>query len=566
MGIKQKSKLFVILGVALLTLVAVPASAQQGVGTTPYAAHLLTSGLNVGSLAPGESFWYSFSQNDLGNAPIQSIILNLVFKPGDSRTARQVTFDVYNFDQVKTFLESGQPQGAKEGTGQLVDTDYDPNTAARLWAGAVKSGEVYYVHVQNASDLTLDYRLTAVPQRNAVPTAASGTIAVGDTAVRVRTKAAADLDPTRPDSKWMLTAQALQGMSTEGEAAWLKNAAAMGWFGGTAPLAAAQPEAVAAPKPEPTATPAPAVAALPVDNSIYPNNPLILQPRNVNRLAPHAEHWYTFLKNDFDNVLFEQMALTLFVTPGNGNITNLVNFAIFTGDQYQVWQRGTPDDMKNMGVGQRVSRDNDPNTGERLWRGMIVDGDRYYIKVRNDSDVWIDYYLLQGDIINTELGDAPNTVSAAPVSVPMPEKLSQPESVPPGTDIANPLTAHLGANRGRLTAGEDVWLAFRFQNFARKEPEQRHYTMLLKESPGLGYVANYVNLEIYTYPQLDLWLRGDGNLMTPMGVGSRQEYNPDTNTQLFAWDGYFVSDTTYFLRIRNDSEVSLFYDLDIQRR
>ncbi len=558
----MKQKLLFLVAI-LLAFAVLPASAQQGVGTTPYVARLLTTGLNVGSLAPGESFWYSFSRSDMGS-DVQSVILELVFKPGDSRTARQVTFDVYTFDQVASFLETGQPRGLKEGSGQLVEADFDPNTAERLWAGAVNADEVYYVHVQNAADLTADYHLTALPQTGKLPAtapAAGASLAARNTAKNTAVPA---LDPANPDSKWALTAQALQGMSTEEAAQWMKNAAAMGWFGMAQPetLAAATESTHPAAVPETTA-----IAAQPVaDNSVYPNNPLVLLNRNANQLAPGSEHWYAFIKNNFDDKLFEEMALTLFSTPGDGNLTNQVNFEIFTGDQYGVWLRGTPDEMKNMGAGMMVERDGDPNTGEHVWKGTILDGDRYYVRVRNDSNAVVDYYLLQGDVINTRLGDAPNGIRVT--SVLPADKIQEvvvPNPVPPGTDIANPKPAQLGSQRGFLKPGEDVWYTFRFQNFERKEPEQRHYTMYLKESPGQGYIANDVNVEIYTYPQLNIWLRGDGDKMTPMGVGDRQIYDPKMNTQLFAWDGFFVSDTTYFVRVRNDSRESIFYDLEIQR-
>ncbi len=559
---KQKIRNLLVLGI-MMAFIAIPTSAQQGVGSTAYSARLLSSGLNVGSLAPGESFWYSYSRDDLGS-DVQSIILELVFKPGDSRVARQVTFDVYTFAQVKSFLESGEPRGKKTGSGQLIEADFDPNTAERLWAGTMDTDEVYFVHVRNAADLTADYHLVALPQKNAVPTGGGGV----DVSARNRVKpnTAPALDPANPDSKWMLTAQALQGLSADEAAAWLKNAAAMGWFG----EAAGKPLAAAAVPVEPTPAPTESVAVAQnptADNSIYPTDPLAFLPRNVNRLAPHAEHWYSFIKDDFNDSIFEDMALTLFTTPGNGNITNRVNFELFTGDQYGIWMRGTPEDMQNTGAGSVVSRDGDPNTGEHIWKGVIIDGDRYFIRVRNDTDESVDYYLLEGDVINTELGDSPNGVIQTTV---LPAQRMQDVAVPnpvaPGTDIANPKTMEMGHNKGFLKVGEDVWMSFRFQNFQQKEPEQRHYTMYFKESPGLGYVANDVNVEIYTQPQLNLWLRGNGDKMLPMGVGSRNTYNPDTNTQLFTWDGYLMSDTTYFVRVRNDSVENIFFDLDMQWR
>jgi len=572
---KMYSKLILILA-ALSLLVAIPASAQQGgVGSSPYVAHLLTGGLNVGSLPPGQSFWYSYSQSDLGSTAIQSIILDLVFNPGDSRTARQVTFDIYTFEQVKSFLEGGKASGRKEGSGQLVDADYDPDTGQRMWAGPVDAAEGYYIHVQNQSNLTVDYRLTAVPQMTYLAPAGQGADSTSARSAATRDKPAGlpALDDSPASSQWLMAAQAIEGLPADQAAAWLKNAADLGWL--ALPDAATSPKPVAADTVGQTGqadTASEAVPVQPEDNSIYPNNPLPLQSVNVGQLAPHAQHWFTFLHDDFDDVLFEEMALTMFQTPGEGNIANRVYFELFTGDQYHIWERGTPEDMTNTGFGEIVSRDGDPLTGERIWRGFIVDGDRYYIKVQNDTDMWVDYQLMIGDIINTELGREPNI--AVPTRSMLPAErivdVALPSAVPPapptGDSIADPLTAGVGHNRGLLAAGEDIWYAFSFENWGQKTPELRHYTMYLHHTPGLGYIANEVNVELYDYPQLALWLRGTPEDMEPMGVGSREEYFPKTDTQEFTWDGSLVSHTTYFLRVRNNSIVDISYDLDIQHR
>jgi len=35
----------------------------------------------------------------------------------------------------------------------------------------------------------------------------------------------------------------------------------------------------------------------------------------------------------------------------------------------------------------------------------VIDGDLYYVRIFNNSDQVIDYYLITNDIVNTELGD-----------------------------------------------------------------------------------------------------------------------------------------------------------------
>ena len=51
-----------ILMAVLLMITAIPAWASQGVGSSPYAADLLVSGLNTGTLDPGQEYWYAYSR------------------------------------------------------------------------------------------------------------------------------------------------------------------------------------------------------------------------------------------------------------------------------------------------------------------------------------------------------------------------------------------------------------------------------------------------------------------------------------------------------------------------
>lgn len=542
-------KIALLLTILGLLSVAPAAAGQGGIGSSPYAAQLLVSGLNAGSLAPGEEFWFAYSRNDLGTPDAQSIILDLVFKPGGQRTANRVSFQVFTFDQVKAHLEAAGQPTSTEGRGVLVATDYDDDSGERLWAGSVEAGEIYYLKLANTADLTVDYHLTAVLQRQSLQaTAVAGAIPASTQLVTTRS-VGLTLPPNLPEAqRWLLAAQAIQGLPPEEAAAWLMQASALGWLPGGAP---ATPPAAAAPEAAPLAAPVPPE---PVDNSIYPDNPLTLRNVNEGRLAPGSEHWYRFKRADLDEEAFEEMSLTMFETPGEGNVANRVNFELFTGRSYQLWKRGTPQDMVNFGAGQLVSRDGDDRTGERLWRGAVVDGDLYYVKIKNDSNTWVDYHLITGDIINTELG-APTVVTHPPVPNP-----------PTGEDISTPLEIHRGRTTGNLAAGADVWFRFEHLNLDRKDFDYRHYTIVLEHQPGYGNVANQVDLEIYPYPNYELWARGDEQLMTPMGTGLREPYDEAIDAQRRTWDGFLVANTTYFIRVRNDSAVDIRYDLDVQLR
>ena len=146
---------------------------------------------------------------------------------------------------------------------------------------------------------------------------------------------------------------------------------------------------------------------------------------NTGNLGAGEERWYSFVRDDFDNVAYEAMALTMMFTPDDGNRVHQVRFELYPADQLHIWARGETDQMRNVGGGSVVSRDGNPKTGELLWSGWIMDGETYYLKVRNDADVAIDYWLFPGDIVRAELGEV------APPSAPV--------DVAAGTDPNHPL-------------------------------------------------------------------------------------------------------------------------------
>jgi len=108
---------------------------------------------------------------------------------------------------------------------------------------------------------------------------------------------------------------------------------------------------------------------------------------------------------DLDDEAFQQLTLTLFFTPGDGNRIQRVNFDIFPAGQLHIWQRGDVDQLRSVGAGSVVSRDGDPYTGELLWSGWLADGETYFVRLRNDEEVPIDYWLYTADVIRPELGE-----------------------------------------------------------------------------------------------------------------------------------------------------------------
>lgn len=572
-----------VLVTMLLVVTAIPVWAGQGVGSSPYSADLLVSGLNTGLLDPGQEYWYAYSRTDLGDSAFNSIILSLNFEAEGRAVASRVNFQVFNFDQVKVWLQDTSKPGL--GLGAPASADFDATTGERFWAGPVEASEVYYVRVFNISPSPVQYRLTALGQKGSeiqsMANTANSTPQVIPVAVSVpgNTAPAEFAPPTglpapnpaglltvpavpmQPDDNagastaWLLAVQAIQGLPPQQAAAWLMSAAKLGWLPLGGNLAGpANPAAVA--------NGADIVLDTPPDpkagSSIYPNRPIKLQPGpNVGRMAPQTEHWYAFTAGKVDGKKFEDMSLTIFFTPGEPNIASQVIFEMFTGAQYQIWERGTPNAMEHFGVGSWVSRDGNYNTGERLWRGAVIDGDQYYVKLTNGSNEWIDYYLIPGDIINIEMGPKPAGDEArfGPVIL-----------VPTGADIGSPLPLSVGHNRNRLAAGEDIWFSFESDTPTPDKVEFHKYEIELSHTPGSGYIANHVNVELYPFQEQQIWRRGDTDKIKPFGVGSRLRYNKTTDTQTWVWDGSMVSNTIYFIRVRNDSSLAIDYDLFIKRK
>lgn len=580
----------------LLLMTAIPAWASQGIGSSPYAADLLVSGLNTGSLDPGEEYWYAYSRLDLGDPAYNAIILSLNFEAAGRAVASRVNFQVFNFDQVDTWLKDSSGPVDSLGLGTPASSDFDVATGERLWAGPVEPNEIYYVRIFNLSPSPVTFRLTAlgqksaqleafmdidekppVPQQAVIPAAVSlpSQNAVSIPAVSSSLELPVDPDAGSVSStRWLLAAQAINGLPPQEAAAWLMSAAALGWLPGGSGSPALLPV-----DPNEGAFGASGgdggdsgdgagsggVAAVPVEpdpdkgDSIYPSQPLqLLDGSNIGRLGPQTEHWYTFTRGDLDDEIIEGLSLTMFFTPGEPNIARHITFEMFTGSQFEIWDRGTPEQMEHFGVGSWLSRDGDYDTGERLWHGSVVDGDRYYVKITNDTGNWVDYHLLTGDVTNIEMGPKGEPLDR-------PTKFIAPKR-PTGKDIGSPLTIAAGKTDGHLAAGEDIWFSFTHRTPNPDKSELEHYVVRLDHTPGAGFVTNHVNVEIYPFPEQHIWQRGDTNKIQPLGAGSDLEYDKDNDIHTWIWDGHLISNTTYFVRIRNDSPRAIDYDLSIEQR
>ena len=144
----------------------------------------------------------------------------------------------------------------------------------------------------------------------------------------------------------------------------------------------------------------PAIAPTPEGTPIasevaVPQELQLVQP-SMGHLEPGQEVWYVWTQAGYDGQPIAG-ALTMFFTPGNTLKSDWVGFEVMTAAQREARQRGGTA-TQNTGAGGIVSRDGDPITGERLWRGQLAAGQPYLVRVFNGPDVPIDYALFQGDI------------------------------------------------------------------------------------------------------------------------------------------------------------------------
>lgn len=133
-------------------------------------------------------------------------------------------------------------------------------------------------------------------------------------------------------------------------------------------------------------------------------------------LEPDHVSWYRWMPAG-DVSQRQESAFTLFFTPGNSLFADRVACEVMTFAQLEVRTGGQS--QANTGAGTIVSRDGDPLTGERLWHGHLMAGQEYWVRIANDSDVPIDYWLFPGDIVHPEFPPpAEPTATATPTPAP----------------------------------------------------------------------------------------------------------------------------------------------------
>lgn len=629
------------LAVIVLLVVAVPVFAMANSNTsmldfsrsaaannTPQSAHPLLKGVNVNHLNPGEEDWYTYSRTSFEEAGLSWISLALRYESEALIGPEQANFQIFTQQQSASLFQGATVSEEPLGSGLRSPLKTEgQNLTESFWTGQVAEEKVYYVRVFNQSPFGLNYSLEAKAEQPAVSgaTPASLNAALGGNAealnarqlgwtltaqavqkmtadegalwmrqaqavgwiVTAGTPAANIPDPAKADPQllWRLTAQAIAGQEAESAARWLIQADSLGWL--SIPL-----NVPINPNFDPTAakrddkggnsggeaSTAPAMPVPPEEIyapvNIYPNNPLEFDFLDVNsgRLAPYGEHWYSLVRDDPNKKgTIEPVALTLFTTPSNGFIDSRVNFEIFPAGQYHLWQRGDADYMKNMGLGQWVSRDKDDHTGERLWKGSVIDGDRYLIKVKNASPEVIDYYLFPDDVENAELGQprlhqGNNAAGHVPYYNPSPPTRPGPPPVP-GAAPPEAIDLKIGATQGKLAAGQEIWYKIFYPNHdsKTKKPQPHDFEILLTNTPLDAVRARHADFALYAGNQLPIWTRGTVDKLEPFGASSPSPYpTEDIRSLQVLWNGQLMEEQLYYLKIWNHDIGPLEYELEVK--
>ncbi len=276
-----------------------------------------------------------------------------------------------------------------------------------------------------------------------------------------------------------------------------------------------------------------------------PNNPAALNPNaNVGRLKPYETRWYTFSHSDVsDGSSFHALNFSMFFTPDDGNRRHNVNFELFSANEVENWWREGRAELNNFGAGMLVSRDGDFNTGERIWQGTVVKGDTYFLAVQNGTDVEIDYYLYNGDIINPELG---------PKSKP-----ASPPVFAQGTAPQTALSLDSGQNIGGLNPGDEVWYSFSIADNDSDAFEEMALTMIV--TPDDGNRIQRVVFDVFTAEGVRTWSPGNPDGINNVGAGSvvYRDNNQETGERF--WSGWVVDNDLYYVRVRNGSDVHIDY-------
>ncbi len=269
---------------------------------------------------------------------------------------------------------------------------------------------------------------------------------------------------------------------------------------------------------------------------------------NTGLLGPGQERWFRLRLDQPAQGGSVEQALTLIYTPGNDS-QNQVAMQIFEEQQLQLFYTGETGQMTNLGAGQTVTRDNNPETGELFWSGWLPSEASYYIQLSNPTSAPIDYWLMTGDIRGLLLG-ATAALSTSPPIAPTP-------AVATGSNPGQAVILDIGQNQGQLRPAQEIWYRFTLTDADGEYFTEAALTMVV--TPNSSDQIGRVEFDLFTGREVENWLAGYADQLNNIGAGSlvRRDSNPLTGERF--WTGWLIDGELYYIRVRNRADGPIDY-------
>ena len=480
--IKYGTILSLLLALILVSVLTPPAAANGGPERLPFMGIIIEDNQAQGTLSPGEAIWYKFVQIEPGATFQQKMELDLILTPNQ---AQYVDLEVFSSDQARQWYLENSANVKGLGLASIGLHDGDPDIGRIKWDGQTTSDQTYYIRIANNSDFTVDYLLFVTIEQEQGP-------------------------------KIEVIAETVTTIGTR----------------------------------QPAISPVEATTITELPAGIDPNHPVEVSfaPKETilkkGHLAAGEDRWFALKETQVGGALRQQVNLTTFVTPADGNMIQKVHLDLFPGNYPTYWSNNNYTHLYNFGAGRIVERDDDPLVGELIWNGHLNNDETYYARLRNDNLFGIDYWLFTGDIINTELGEP----------TPAPKPAAQ---VVSGTDPNHPLSLVMGLNKGELNPGQERWLSFTLSDLDDDLFELMDLSLYF--TPNDGNNLHQVHLDLFDGAQREIWTRGTLDQLKNFGAASiiKRDDNPETGE--LSWNGHLIDGNTYYIRLRNSSSQKIDY-------
>ncbi|MEW5957815.1 MAG: hypothetical protein AB1801_08845, partial [Chloroflexota bacterium] len=263
---------------------------------------------------------------------------------------------------------------------------------------------------------------------------------------------------------------------------------------------------------------------------------------NTGVLGPGEQRWFRFRPDEQGAPVQAEQSLTFIFTPGDGNHIGSVNMQLFEEKQLPLFFLDSRK-MANLGAGQIVARDNNPETGELFWNGWLFGDQSYYVQLANGSQTPVDYWLFTDDVISYPLGQSVAAAQCKPAQV--------------GAKPQTAVPLQFGQNQGQLNPGEAIWYSFSVTDTDGEFFEPLALTMIV--TPDNGNRIRNITFDIYPAGQVQGWTPGNHAPINNIGAGSVvfRDENPLTGERV--WSGWVIDSDLYYLQIRNGNDISMDY-------